>query len=254
MDNNQYMDFNTMYGLAGDEMERLDNLALQQELDRVNASRQAVNHGVGFNFLDSARLGSDPKNANLSQIEKNYSGGWEAAKDTGSYSDFLKAQADLESRATAIKSNTAGRYGSLRRAYGDDTTAAKLLNDDAGTLDGLYGNDEAFSAEIDGLARQQAEGREKAIAGRKGYVDDYNQRLQKAKDAYLGEYERNNAFRTEDTGNARKYYKTDARNTYLDILNEGGGQYGQPGSKKYMTDYDPVEFGRLKTAGGRKQY
>jgi len=71
---NGFVDFNTMFGLVGDEMERIDNEALQRELAKVEAAQQQAGDQVNFNFLDSAHIGSDPRKANLEEIEKNYSG------------------------------------------------------------------------------------------------------------------------------------------------------------------------------------
>lgn len=259
-----HVDFNTLYGLAGDEMERIDNEALQRELDRVNTAQTNTNNEVGFNYFDSARLGSDPRQANLAQIEKNYSGGYETLKSTGSYSDFLKAQNSLESQVSSLRSSAMkkGSFGALRNAYGDDTLAAKVVGGNEKTIGDLMGRDEAFSAQIDANAAHQQDARQKAVAARKSYIDDYNKRLEAAKAAYADEYNKKEEWANNTgrfSGNKLRVnpqdYNYSTMNNYADILKEGGmnqsfsNNFTSPDD--FRTDYE--DYLRY-SAGAKKQY
>ncbi len=112
----QYMDFNSLYGLSADEMKRIDNQSLESLQKERQAAEDQLRAQTG-GFLQSAALGvGDARISTLGNIQKQYSGGFEAAAGSKTYSDMLKAQQSLQSQAAAIASSDARQSSSLPAA------------------------------------------------------------------------------------------------------------------------------------------
>ena len=213
----QYMDFNSLYGLSADEMKRIDNQSLESFQKERQAAEDQLRAQTG-GFLSSAAIGiGDPKTSTLANIQNQYAGGFESAAGSKTYSDMLKAQQGLQSQALAIASSAHGRLGSLRKTYGTDTLAGRVVNSETGLQD-IANQGAQFEAYMSKGMDAQRSARESAEKSRRAYVDAANQRLEGLAGKYRKEYETNQIDR-----DPRNHWVS-KQNAYRDALSQYGLQ------------------------------
>ncbi len=211
----QYMDFNSLYGLSADEMKRIDNQSLESLQKERQAAEDQLRAQTG-GFLQSAALGvGDARISTLGNIQKQYSGGFEAAAGSKTYSDMLKAQQSLQSQAAAIASSAHGRFGSLRKTYGTDTLAGRVVNSETGLQD-IADQGAQFESYMSKGMDAQKQQREAAEKNRRAYVDAANQRLEGLAGKYRKEYETNQIDR-----DPRNHWVS-KQNAYRDAMSQYG--------------------------------